>query len=439
MNVNDLPDELLREIFMWGVFGSERYQIAPKKRTFRYGYVDCLNGGPNWLHPILIGHICSRWRHLSLSTSHLWSSIALTAPRAKDLELFALWLERSGNASLSIKLSAGSWHSEDTIGVFPKAMQLAFQHHHRWKEIILQVPRLGADTIADLARTWQGIKFGRLEHFSMFGDPSLQRSVHREWNPFPTVYTSPVLKSLDLTCYDPMLWIQGAPLQQLTALSVRYALTLPDVLKLLSECKMLEVLKFQADGKAWDDEKQLLQAPPLVHRSLKSLSISHGRYLPQLMSRLITPQLEELRLNGNLCPTPSGATSQTSLNHITILVEQAQWQLKSLTLQYITKVAEESMLQLLAQPSLSGLEELILNVSTITDATITAFTLTPGSQLLPKMRRLSFGYCTSSRDLVSHMIQSRSATLHLRGQEVSDPRGVRSSDLPPVPPPPNPK
>ncbi|KAJ7904282.1 hypothetical protein B0H14DRAFT_595633 [Mycena olivaceomarginata] len=57
--------------------------------------------------PILLGHICDAWRHISLSTPRLWSSLHIVIPanaeRAKQLsELVKIWFGCSGGLPLSI-------------------------------------------------------------------------------------------------------------------------------------------------------------------------------------------------------------------------------------------------------------------------------------------------------------------------------------------------
>ncbi|KAJ6622567.1 hypothetical protein B0H10DRAFT_1787781 [Mycena sp. CBHHK59/15] len=82
-------------------------------------FISCLPTDHNSLMdareaPMILGHICSGWRRLALSTPMLWSSIHIPSlikysqssipsdfiPRCG--ELVQAWLDRSGNCSLSI-------------------------------------------------------------------------------------------------------------------------------------------------------------------------------------------------------------------------------------------------------------------------------------------------------------------------------------------------
>jgi hypothetical protein len=411
LGINNLAVDLLKEIFMWGVFGSERYQSAPQYRVFRYGAVCAPGGGLGRLNPILIGHVCAYWRQLSLSTPLLWSSISVMAFRLKDFEVFTLWLERSGNASLSLILGPSPSSSKE-LGDFPQFLRLAFQHSRRWKKFILRAPELDADTINKLALAWQDMSFDRLEQFSMTQvRPSAPSTTDfEEWNPFPELYlTSLVLKELDLTWSNPMHWLQGAALHRLTSLSVRYTLTPSQILKLLLQCQSLEELSIQVGAGAWDGDGDTFTPP--IHSNLKSLTISHARHIPGFMKRVHIPRLERLHLKGNLYEKPKGASRRTALEMITDRIELVEWPLKYLSMQYIREPAQAALLRFLSLPSLSGLEELDLLESGIGDTIIEALIITPTTKLLPEMRSFSISQCFSSRDLTHRMIQSRSATL----------------------------
>ncbi|KAK6996921.1 hypothetical protein R3P38DRAFT_1948158 [Favolaschia claudopus] len=73
--------------------------------------------------PILLGHICSSWRTLSLCTPRLWASLHVVQPRGNEgyavvwdrmtqrLETMKMWLRRSGQCPLSISLQIGLYHT----------------------------------------------------------------------------------------------------------------------------------------------------------------------------------------------------------------------------------------------------------------------------------------------------------------------------------------
>ncbi|KAJ7102765.1 hypothetical protein C8R44DRAFT_346617 [Mycena epipterygia] len=55
--------------------------------------------------PMLLLNICNTWTDIALSTPALWASIHINFPRGEGFsEVFAMWLERARNRSLSISL-----------------------------------------------------------------------------------------------------------------------------------------------------------------------------------------------------------------------------------------------------------------------------------------------------------------------------------------------
>jgi len=52
--------------------------------------------------PLLLSHVCSRWRNLILDTPTMWASVFISSPRVHQLHLLNLWLERSQSCALDI-------------------------------------------------------------------------------------------------------------------------------------------------------------------------------------------------------------------------------------------------------------------------------------------------------------------------------------------------
>ncbi|KIK97582.1 hypothetical protein PAXRUDRAFT_136017 [Paxillus rubicundulus Ve08.2h10] len=82
--VNWLPSELLTEIFL----------IRAEDES-----ADLAVGLPYNPAPVLISHVCRKWRELALATWRLWSFISYRTPRWKARPLF-VFLERSGNSPI---------------------------------------------------------------------------------------------------------------------------------------------------------------------------------------------------------------------------------------------------------------------------------------------------------------------------------------------------
>lgn len=100
--------------------------------------------------PILLGRICSTWRHISLTTSQLWSSLHIVVPNQtsdgeaalhQKVESIQMWLSRAGSFSLSIsffspiKLDKGMpYHTASRL------IECLLPFSHRWKRIVFRAP-----------------------------------------------------------------------------------------------------------------------------------------------------------------------------------------------------------------------------------------------------------------------------------------------------------
>ncbi|KAF7364079.1 hypothetical protein MSAN_01066700 [Mycena sanguinolenta] len=110
--------------------------------------------------PVLLGHICSSWRAISLSTPRLWSSLHVVEPLrnladptsasfeekvARRLEITQMWLGRSGQCPLSISFQSGS-EGTSQIGIAaPSATSAQFMNTllsfaPRWQHIHFTIP-----------------------------------------------------------------------------------------------------------------------------------------------------------------------------------------------------------------------------------------------------------------------------------------------------------
>ncbi|KAG9073925.1 hypothetical protein FS749_014562 [Ceratobasidium sp. UAMH 11750] len=96
--IDGLPSETLSQIF---VTLNEASLYARSIGDGSYGPID---------YPTLLLSVCSRWRHIVLTTPHLWSYIDFATARGmlQNLELVKRYFHRAQNASLRIRI--GMYH-----------------------------------------------------------------------------------------------------------------------------------------------------------------------------------------------------------------------------------------------------------------------------------------------------------------------------------------
>ena len=146
---NWLPDDVLREIFLWCI-GDDLEVDIPSGFTQDDDYEPeselsddadtCTDpeydeedrymlAWPGWEESdtdsesledplpqqIVLSHVCSRWRHLALSTCELWSSVFITWFDGHSKQVANEWLSKAGRYPVSISISSiGSCSDWDT-------------------------------------------------------------------------------------------------------------------------------------------------------------------------------------------------------------------------------------------------------------------------------------------------------------------------------------
>ncbi|TFK66302.1 hypothetical protein BDN72DRAFT_772168, partial [Pluteus cervinus] len=125
--IQGLPNELLSSIFAYAT-----HQHHDPYYTI--------------LLPLMVSHVCARWREISLSTGALWTQLILTFPTSEgQLIRTAEWLTRSKAAPLHILLDVRDpgWEwkpdSDESTHLFTgvdmeRTLRLILPHVGRWRE-----------------------------------------------------------------------------------------------------------------------------------------------------------------------------------------------------------------------------------------------------------------------------------------------------------------
>ncbi|KAJ7073054.1 hypothetical protein C8F01DRAFT_1362266 [Mycena amicta] len=140
-----VPDDILRVVFL-AVNDLEPPTLHPK------------------FAPMILSHICQRWRQVALSTPRLWAAIPVTVSFSVDhwqneeaiKNIIVSWLERSGIVPLELSLSFRRCASPSLLESHPLSLLLSVPQ--RWKSIELELREtietgpLSALTAVDLSQ-----------------------------------------------------------------------------------------------------------------------------------------------------------------------------------------------------------------------------------------------------------------------------------------------
>ncbi|KAJ7504173.1 hypothetical protein B0H11DRAFT_1981080 [Mycena galericulata] len=277
MHCNDLPSEILIEIFLHHLADGLR---MPQPRV---------DSGP-----LLLIQVCGLWRRVGLGTSQLWNSFSLVTSSdatclRPDLELVQLWLSRSGVQPLSF----GIHNSQRNIDPTP-ALRLFGAHSQRWKAVNLLTERPPA---------WDDIgvcEAPLLERLLLAWNGRDLRDVDQ--SDVPIASTDIPITSTDRL--SELVWevdrhtsTFNIEWSQLTAL--RLSGLLDDVLHVLTNCPLLEACDLSMD--MHDDSLDLppVPHPPILLEHLKILTLDAMRYAAPVafvLDCLAAPNLSELRV-----------------------------------------------------------------------------------------------------------------------------------------------
>ncbi|EAU91269.1 hypothetical protein CC1G_06904 [Coprinopsis cinerea okayama7 len=258
--VGRIPPELWSVIFQYAMPEDQVY-IRPSVR----------NG------PLLFCQVCSYWRGIAISTSHLWNSLSITRKEG-SASLAKLWLQRSGSLPLSIEISV-SPHMEPAQYYRTLATLLSFSE--RWY-------RLRLNLTEHLVRSVLSTPMPTLEILE-FGSNHAISSLHL------APQFAPKLRSVSLLTVPLDPTPLNLPWNQIVHFSSRCWADMQSHLDVLKRCPDLEKCRIHllhAQCPSMDS------TAPLVLQNLKSMEIVAftGSAMGPFLDRLTLPSLTELSL-----------------------------------------------------------------------------------------------------------------------------------------------
>ncbi|KAJ7723527.1 hypothetical protein B0H16DRAFT_1245716, partial [Mycena metata] len=173
--------------------------------------------------PLLLAQICHQWRQIAIHAPEFWRDLNFTDRLSVDL--FKLWLERSGN--LPLKLELYGWDIART--------GLCVVHSHRWQDVKFGLP------FAFYTPNLGNISFPILRSISLDNFHLAGRGEGSV-----TMYNTPLLREAHiLTLPDVkvnLLW------SQLTSLTLRSTIDLAECITVLRGCPDLRKLTVFTSG-----------------------------------------------------------------------------------------------------------------------------------------------------------------------------------------------
>ncbi|KAF9005017.1 hypothetical protein BDQ17DRAFT_1541039 [Cyathus striatus] len=233
--ISRLPNEILIQIF-------QRYLDSnPRSDEPSHPESSCITSYPRTdSTPLRLTHVCWLWKHLAVSTSLLWSSIAVYSPRPEHIPLLRLWLHYANSCLLSISIRQSDSNSGDSgqINATDAILRMFIDRCHLWKSIDM--------IFWDFQEALMNIppdSMKTLEHarLLLLGTPEVDKI--KIWAKF---YSSPRLSSVKWSF--PFYCIPDAPWEQLKIIHCTCAVPMFDFLHVLKSCRSLEVLKIPVGG-----------------------------------------------------------------------------------------------------------------------------------------------------------------------------------------------
>ncbi|KAF8600328.1 hypothetical protein BDV93DRAFT_559464 [Ceratobasidium sp. AG-I] len=382
--INALPPEILSPIFITVVDAS----------LYARSVGDNSYGVPEY--PTLISSVCAYWRRVSFGIPYLWTYIDLMPgnERPRNAEHVKLWLERSQNSPLRIRIGKGGEDDEERekeeSAQTPSSILPRHLDRQLYSLLCFSAPRVHSFTLKfthlDLAKeALSALLPDEGEHpirelalrQSRWASPRRSRLLpQNEWDR--------LLEPLHVLRLERCSTkFSAIPCRNLVELRIIYPSARPslvDFVRVLESNPGLHTLAFSMFSSVAIPPNSVIRSIQLP--SIRRISFSMSREFITWFFNLLAPGSHELDLRLACSGTPE--TNDTSLEDTMIFFQQNQ--IRSLYLQ-----AEAITLP----PILASLPRLqILGLSTFSFSASTLAGLDPTSDVLPKLHTIDLNECT---------------------------------------------
>ncbi|KAJ7154290.1 hypothetical protein C8R46DRAFT_1197216 [Mycena filopes] len=376
--IRRVPPEILSEIFRW--YTRMNSDAGEGRRVSNVRGL-----------PLLLGHVCSIWRHVSQNTPYLWNDVCLFGDALSAESMLAvvrLILQRSGALPVTMELASFQGDAEHRL-VPMFELRTRLQH--------LNLHLLANNTLITQTKAFPILKAGWLRDLGGMGGTRLE-DVLSIWQ------NAPCLQTLELNSVQMSLDIADSrfPWSQLTTLTLVMPISALATREILLRCTQLESCSFHLIEPA---ALELPASPPCTRGNLHTLEFRgtpHGGVAWEAFIQPFTlPGLQTLTLSDFHC----------SAHAFSQFISRSQFKLHSLTLMSVSPLESEDIIPLLRQlPTLHTLEVHYM----CSDIFFHAFTYVTGSTpplTLPSLQKLTIqestdGLDDEDGDAVAAMVES---------------------------------
>ncbi|KDR67522.1 hypothetical protein GALMADRAFT_216383 [Galerina marginata CBS 339.88] len=409
--INQLPPEVLAEIFLKFVEDDKalktfRTQLRDSNRPLVSKHTDA--------DPILLGHVCSYWRAVALTTPMLWATISILHPKKSQIRLLQLWLERAGSHPLELSILEEQEPSHIEANAARDVILSVTARRRYWKSIIFDIT---TDTLAVIVPLLQSPV--PLEHLD-----SVELHLSIPSKSGPVVHTHHLLRDPDVylddvwslfhSCstlrrinwghaYSDITFPAHCPGHQLSDITLYPDISLAILMELLSLCSNLEQIRVQALCLPSGTLTTYTHNPVLLSK-LHTLNVTADTEVAPLFRCLTLPALRCLQLHYRL----PDSVSRDSEGFCDFLSRSNCVGLE--TFQLIDGGScEEDLLNYFDSSIMRNLKYLRLN-SRITDGVVRRLTVGEPSHypvLMPSLETVILKGCVTSDGVLSGMVLSR--------------------------------
>ena len=359
--------------------------------------------------PLLLSHVCSRWRNLILDTPTMWASVFISSPRNHQIHLLNLWLERSQKCALDIIFD---YSSSFGYRSFKAVVKLLAANAERCTGFEFKArDKVRRDMPGTFGEFIPPGRFNALKKISTFFSTEDKAFL----DDFAVTFFAPgspdlrVCRLTEPQTLSIIPQINPTWSHNLTSLTL-FAFDDLSILPLISNSPSLISLTLGFSICEADPEQLavMVTLPELRYLILRHLQESNF-----ILDWLTLPQLRNLSTVDSLC---DGETAPAVWAALHGMLERSKCSLKyfSLIHQKTNMTKEEFLIEQLASQNFSALTDLELVQKDMGNTIVEALTTpsagndkSPSHEILPKLETLGLMFCSTDDGKLGLMVSSR--------------------------------